>query len=485
MKLFRKIYVQAAVGMVLLSVWLLGWLLYETQKESLQDVIQYEAAQMDLQMQRFRDAVQTKKMTGESDSRVKESVLAYQFRSIFGSDGALFLDGEEQYNRTPYTYDIKNLRIMQRPEDYYFNLNVSSVQTVHGKRLILFYSEKSEFMQAGKKCEVVVYRDVTDIYARTKQLLEQGAMVTVLTLLLAGIFLYGGLYRSLHPLLELNKATEEIAGGAYHSRVHLRRRGARTDEIDELASNFDRMAEKVEEHLQSLRETNEKQRRLLGSLSHEMKTPLTAIIGYSETLMTVKLAEKNKIQALTYIHSEGKRLARLSEKMLELTGLYESAEHTLELQEIELRSFLKKLKDLTDFRCQKAGVRMEISCKPGTTQRIDPDLMMSLLMNLVDNACKASIAGGMIRVTADDRRISVRDDGKGIPPGEIAHVTEAFYMVDKSRAREQGGSGMGLALCARIAALHGTTLQFASVPSQGTTVSFCLQKAGSQPEVEP
>ena len=72
MKLFRKIYVQAAVGMVLLSVWLLGWLLYETQKESLQDVIQYEAAQMDLQMQRFRDAVQTKKMTGESDSRVKE-----------------------------------------------------------------------------------------------------------------------------------------------------------------------------------------------------------------------------------------------------------------------------------------------------------------------------------------------------------------------------------------------------------------------------
>ena len=474
MKLFRKIYVQAAVGMVLLSVWLLGWLLYETQKESLQDVIQYEAAQMDLQMQRFRDAVQTKKMTGESDSRVKESVLAYQFRSIFGSDGALFLDGEEQYNRTPYTYDIENLRNMQRQADYYFNSSVSSVssvQTVRGKRLLLFYSEKSGFMQVGKKCEVVVYRDVTDIYARTKQLLEQGAMVTVLTLLLAGIFLYGGLYRSLHPLLELNKATEEIAGGAYHSRVHLRRRGARTDEIDELASNFDRMAEKVEEHLQSLRETNEKQRRLLGSLSHEMKTPLTAIIGYSETLMTVKLAEKNKIQALTYIHSEGKRLARLSEKMLELTGLYESAEHTLELQEIELRSFLKKLKDLTDFRCQKAGVRMEISCKPGTTQRMDPDLMMSLLMNLVDNACKASMAGGVIRVTADDRRISVRDDGKGIPPGEIAHVTEAFYMVDKSRAKAAGSVGLGLALCAQIASMHGAVLQIESEEGKGTQIS--------------
>ena len=124
--------------------------------EALKKEHKYDCALLD--MQRFRDAVQTKKMTGENDSRVKESVLAYQFRSIFGSDGALFLDGEEQYNRTPYTYDIKNLRNMQSQEDYYFNLSVSNVQTVHGKRLLLFYSEKSGFMQVGKKCEVVVYR---------------------------------------------------------------------------------------------------------------------------------------------------------------------------------------------------------------------------------------------------------------------------------------------------------------------------------------
>ena len=114
---------------------------------------------------------------------------------------------------------------------------------------------------------------------------------------------------------------------------------------------------------------------------------------------------------------------------------------------------------------------MEISCKPGTTQRIDPDLMMSLLMNLVDNACKASIAGGMIRVTADDRRISVRDDGKGTPPREIAHVTEAFYMVDKSRAKAAGSVGLGLALCAQIASMHGAVLQIESEEGKGTQIS--------------
>ena len=125
----------------------------------------------------------------------------------------------------------------------------------------------------------------------------------------------------------------------------------------------------------------------------------------------------------------------------------------------------------------------------GLTVQGDADLLCDLVINLVTNAAKASTPGSAIAVCAEQAdgsiRLTVQDHGQGIPADKLARVVEPFYMVDKSRAREQGGSGMGLALCARIAALHGTTLQFASVPSQGTTVSFCLQKAGSQPEVEP
>ena len=109
-----------------------------------------------------------------------------------------------------------------------------------------------------------------------------------------------------------------------------------------------------------------------------------------------------------------------------------------------------------------------------------PELLCDMLYNLIQNARKATPADGKVEVLLDETptrlTIRVQDTGCGIPPQELARITEPFYMVDKSRAREQGGSGMGLALCARIAALHGTTLQFASVPSQGTTVSFCLQK---------
>ena len=477
MKLFRKIYVQAAAGMLLLAVWLLGWLLYEVQQESLREVMQYEVEQMNQQMQRFRETLYTnytKKTMDGNDGLAEEAVTVYYFRTIFGQNGALFLDGKELYNRTPFTYDIEKLRSMDdawKQEGYHYGFRVSDVQNVDGKKLILFYGERDAFMQSGKNCLVVaVYKDVTDIYARTGRLFEQGMLATALALLLAGILLYGGLYHILHPLMELKTTALEIAEGAYHSRVHLKKR-SRTDEIDELAISFDQMAEKVEEHLQSLKETNEKQRRLLGSLAHELKTPLTAIIGYSETLMTVQLAEKNRIRALEYIHSEGKRLARLSEKMLELTGLYEGAEHTSELQKLKVLPMLKKLEDLTAFRCQKDGVRLEIFCEPEVTQCMDPDLMMSLLMNLVDNACKASASGGVIRVIADERSISVCDEGKGIPAEEITHVTEAFYMVDKSRAKTAGSVGLGLALCAQIAAMHGATLQIESREGHGTQIS--------------
>lgn len=102
---------------------------------------------------------------------------------------------------------------------------------------------------------------------------------------------------------------------------------------------------------------------------------------------------------------------------------------------------------------------------------MDADLMMSLLMNLVDNACKASPDRSEIRVIADDHSIVVEDHGKGIPANELGRVTEAFYMVNKSRAKSAGSIGLGLALCSRIARLHEAQLVIESEEGKGTRVS--------------
>ena len=103
---------------------------------------------------------------------------------------------------------------------------------------------------------------------------------------------------------------------------------------------------------------------------------------------------------------------------------------------------------------------------------MDQDMMVSFFVNLVDNAYKASENGGKIFIHADEQGITVKDQGRGIPEEELNRVTEAFYMVDKSRSRSSGGAGLGLALCKEIAGLHGAQLIIKSKEGAGTSVIF-------------
>lgn len=486
MKLFRKIYLQVSVAMVILASVLLLFLLQETQKESLQDTVSYEVEQFRLQIQRFGEKMDERSVQS-SGGVLTEVAAAYQFHRIFGTRGALYFNDKELYNMSPYAYDMESLqkqdRNLKNPGGKY-GVIVSRPQTAGDKRLLIFCGETQT--RELNSYRIVQYRDVTNIYERTEKLGLWGIGFTVLALLAIGAVLFRGIYRSLHPIMDLKNAAAAIADGAYGSRVAVRngkkgrfcRQYQGQDEIDELAESFNRMAGKVEEHMAALCEVNEKQRELLGSLAHELKTPLTAIIGYAQTLRAPDLSDRNRSKALGYIYSEGKRMARLSEKLLELTGLYESSEDTLDFQEVKLAELFRRLEELTAFRRSEKQIGMEISCEPSSlTHRIDQDLMMSLLMNLVDNGCKASPENGLILVAADDAGIYVEDHGKGIPSGEIDRVTEAFYMVDKSRSRRAGNVGLGLALCRQIAVMHGADLEIESKEGEGTRISILWGEA--------
>ena len=107
----------------------------------------------------------------------------------------------------------------------------------------------------------------------------------------------------------------------------------------------------------------------------------------------------------------------------------------------------------------------------------DPLLLFSLFDNLVSNSVKAVEEGGQIQVVLDRnlRRVCVRDNGRGIPPGDLPHVTKAFYMVDKSRSRRQQGSGLGLALAERIVRAHGGKLEIESYVGKGTNVTVTFE----------
>ena len=268
------------------------------------------------------------------------------------------------------------------------------------------------------------------------------------------------------PLRVLTTTSAEIAGGDYARRTALHT----GDEIEQVSRSFDKMADAVQEKIADLEADVQKREDFMGAFTHELKTPMTSIIGYADVLRSLQTDPDEQREAANAIYHEGQRLEALSQKLLALLALGNEA---LDLTTLDLATLWPRLRAA----CPNANLHTPEGSWP---VRGDADLLLDLLCNLVQNAVKAGAPDAPVTVRcqegADTVMLEVADRGCGIPAEELARVTEPFYMVDKSRARKQGGSGLGLALCKRIAAAHGSDLQIQSTPGQGTTVRVILQK---------
>ena len=232
-----------------------------------------------------------------------------------------------------------------------------------------------------------------------------------------------------------------------------------------LGRDFNRMARAVEEHIRRVEDSEEKKTLFMGSLTHELKTPLTAISGYAQTLRRARLSEEDREAALGYICQESARLDRLSKKLLRLLELDRRTEldHSL----LPAEELLAGAAEACRPAAQAKGVAIELAPCDDRVEG-DRDLLTDALVNLVDNALKASPAGGVVRLYTREGAMVVEDQGEGIPEEELDRLTEPFYMVDKSRSRKSGGAGLGLALTAVILRRHGMSLRFETQTGAGT-----------------
>lgn len=226
-------------------------------------------------------------------------------------------------------------------------------------------------------------------------------------------------------------------------------------------------------HTTALQQLNNRQARFVADLTHELKTPLTSMIGYADLLRGGELPPEKQRRAADAIYHESARLESLSQQLLSLQDLRQEA---LTLIAVPVAAaFDDVARSLPD-----CPVTLETDCPPDASVRADRVLLADLLRNLVLNAAHASAPGSVVTLRclpAGDRwRLEVADTGCGIPPEALPHLTEPFYRVDKARARANGGSGVGLALCADIAAAFGTKLEFTSTVGKGTTVALTLPK---------
>ena len=256
--------------------------------------------------------------------------------------------------------------------------------------------------------------------------------------------------------------------GEYSGRV----KEAGRDEIGELARSFNQMAEAVEQKVEELRLEAVRKEQFMGDFSHEIKTPMTAIIGYADTLYQKELSREETKEAAGYILNEGMRLESRAKKMMRFIAL-DNEEFCFE--EIPAEEFFQDLSQTMEPFFKDGERVLRISCGEGCLNA-EWDLMKTLVINLIDNAKKAGSRRIFLRGEPEEGgyRITVSDDGRGIPAESLSHVQDAFYMVDKSRSRKQNGAGLGLALCKKIAALHGTFLSFYSREGKGTTVTLWI-----------
>lgn len=313
--------------------------------------------------------------------------------------------------------------------------------------------------------------DISPIYETRQQQLETFGRIFVILLAVCALLSYTAARLLTRPLEKLSRTAQALAAGDLACRSGITGR----DEIGALAREFDAMAQRQQEHIAALRATMEGQDRFIGSFTHELKTPMTSILGYADLLRRGTLSPAEQAQAADYIFSEAKRLERLSFKLLEL---YLAEHQSPELLPASPAALVQDLTAPLVPGLARQGITLTVQGEEGLCL-LEPDLFRSLVLNLLDNARKAMEGPGTIAVTTvitgDGCTLTVRDTGRGMPPEVLDHLTEAFYRVDKSRARAQGGAGLGLTLCDRIAALHQGQLRLESRPGQGTTVTVTLK----------
>ena len=331
-----------------------------------------------------------------------------------------------------------------------------------------WFQAVSHISISGRDLYVETLTDISEIYSNRDNycgifriILLIVAMVSSIVLVIFSKFLT-------RPLVKLSDAAREIAEGNFSERVET----SGTGEVKELSESFNTMAENIESYTDKLKKAARDRDDFVANFTHELKTPLTSVIGYADMLRTYGLDADKRRECADYIYRESKRLEKPSANLLEIIVMENS---DIKCTDINTEHLFKEIRGSVAFLLKKYGVKLHIKYEKAIIFA-EPSLLKTLLYNLIDNACKASKEGQEITILGktDGERysFSVSDCGRGIPKDELEKITQPFYMVDKSRSRKMGGAGLGLALCSEIARLHNSMLTIESEENVGTTVQF-------------
>jgi len=290
--------------------------------------------------------------------------------------------------------------------------------------------------------------------------------ITILALVMLVVLLSSGYYirTILVPVRQITKKAHKIANGTYGIQIQTKY----NDEIGELASAINEMSTQINQN-------EVMQREFISSLSHELRTPLTAITGWSETLLSDENMDADTRRGMTIIQREARRLTEMVVSLLDFNRI-QDGRMTLNMCQADLRGEFEDIVYMYSSRLKQENIQLEYLDDDEEIPEItcDPERLRQVFLNILDNAAKHGGEGG--RIEASIRRqqgrlvVQIRDFGPGIPEDELSLVKRKFYK-GSSKAR---GTGIGLAVCDEIVAMHGGDLILENAPGGGTLVTVSL-----------
>ncbi|WP_373601174.1 sensor histidine kinase [Paraclostridium bifermentans] len=273
------------------------------------------------------------------------------------------------------------------------------------------------------------------------------------------------------PLNSLIEKINQIIVGNYNEEIIY---DSNIDELNTISSKFNILSEEIKNKIILLENKNLEKQRFIDNLTHEIRTPLTSIVGYSKLIIDKDIQDINLIhKSFENIYKDGKRIESLTENLIKLITLDKTC---LDIKKVSVLGIINDIQSTFNLNLIKKDINFIIQ---GNDFNIDTDvyLISTLISNFIDNSIKAMSTSVTkeLKFILNNNSITIIDTGCGIPKESLDKVFEPFYMVDKSRESSLGGFGLGLSICANIIKLLDIDFSIESSENIGTTITLCFK----------
>ena len=439
--------------LTVIGVFISAWSIHSTLKDTVSYNLNLYAilyADMESRMDQAESETTESKMTCICDDFVE---------SLFSPDIEVFVttkEGKEVYSSENNRTIPDDPKCYPSEREYIYN-------TIIGKYLYI------SSIVSYDECEyyLIYSADISNVYRRIGKYIMFWLFFLILSAMVSAWMIVSFSQKVSRPIQELTVRLQNRESGRSMEPISNQQE---IIEMNQLFSAYQEMNQKIEDQIAELESKNDEKQRFIDSLTHEIRTPLTSIIGYSSLMENMQFEEKKARESFHTIHENGVRIQNLTENLVRMISVKTDEK---QFEQFSLEQLLMQIRNSFALRMKEDAVDIDIDGED-IILFTDKELFRIMVSNFVDNAMKAvrEQPEKKIILRIEKSSLSVIDTGKGIPKEDIEKVFEPFFMVDRSRKKDMGGFGLGLSISDNIRKKLGMKIAVKSRIGEGTMITI-------------